>query len=557
VRALINQRMPADDGVELATDVFLPDGPGPFPAVVVRTPYHRVGAGAFNGEQPFVERGYAYVVQDCRGKYDSDGDFTPLVDEARDGQANLDWVANQKWCNGKIGLWGRSYLGMVQVPAAAGGHEALKCIIPSIGPASYFTDWLRYDGCFAWGNAIRWAMTHASCRNKPDEGRMDWYALYKCRSFGEIAEKAGFVAPILKTWLEHDTYDEYWKSVELTGMHSQVGVPGYHMAGWFDHINRGQFQGYRNISDHGATEAARTGQKLIVGPWGHINSGTTGEAHTRYGDWEFGPDADVNVMAHEFQCLDFYLKEIDNGWTAQPPVRLFVMGENRLRDFSDWPPPEATQKTLFLSSGGGANMKSGDGALSEVAPDSTGEDSFSYDPDNPVPMHGGAVYWGYSSVGPVDQRPILDRTDVLYYRTAVMESPLAVIGEIGLDVWISSDAEDTDIICKLCVEDRSGAITVLTNGSIRCRYRDGWDQIVPLTPGEPTRLSIDLGRTAYLFEAGSKIGLIVTSSEWPRILPNPNRFAPIWEFAEPIVAKNSVLHGPGTHSKLTLSVVDL
>ena len=153
------------DGVDLATDVYTPDGPGPFPTVLIRTPYQRAKA-AGNGPL-FTSRGYAVVIQDCRGKYDSDGVFNPLADEAEDGQVTLDWVANQRWCNGRIGLWGRSYLGIVQMPTASGGHEALRCILPSVAPGSFFRDWIRYDGCFALANTIRWALTHASCRNQP------------------------------------------------------------------------------------------------------------------------------------------------------------------------------------------------------------------------------------------------------------------------------------------------------------------------------------------------------------------------------------------------------
>ena len=171
MKTLIHRMVPFADG-GLATDVYLPAGPGPFPVVLVRTPYHRSGLQALAPR--FVERGYAFVTQDCRGKFDSDGSFTPLVFEAEDGLATLDWIANHSWCNGRIGMWGRSYLGIVQIPAAISGHQALRCIAPSVAPGSFFRDWLRYDGCFALANAVSWSLTHATCRTQPAMQHFDW-----------------------------------------------------------------------------------------------------------------------------------------------------------------------------------------------------------------------------------------------------------------------------------------------------------------------------------------------------------------------------------------------
>ena len=206
MQPLLCQKVPADDGINLATDVYFPDGQGPFPVVLVRTPYNRVGQQGI--ARQFVRRGYAFVVQDCRGKYDSEGPFTPLVDEVRDGQATLDWVANQRWCNGRIGMWGRSYLGIVQVPAACRQHEALKCIAPSVAPGSYFRDWIRYDGCFALGNAIRWSLTHASSKNQPPMDHFEWDDLHGLSDPEAIAEQVGFQTPVISTWALHDTVFE-------------------------------------------------------------------------------------------------------------------------------------------------------------------------------------------------------------------------------------------------------------------------------------------------------------------------------------------------------------
>lgn len=555
MQVYINRRVPADDGIALATDVYMPDGPGPFPAVLVRTPYHRVGQ---QGMAPvFVDRGYALVAQDCRGKYDSDGVFTPLVDEARDGQATIDWVANQSWCNGRIGMWGRSYLGIVQAPAASGGHEALRCIVPSVAPGSFFRDWIRYDGCFALSNAVCWSLMQASCRNKPPDNHIIWEDLNALSGPDAIADRAGFETPCLTDWARYDQYGDFWAQIDQDLMHPKIRVPGYHAGGWFDHLTRGQFDAYRNIRDHGATDLARTGQRLLIGPWGHKTISPSGPEHCRYGDWDFGPEADISVLDHELQCLDFYLKDLDNGYTDQPSVKVFLMGTNRWIGLDDWPPPGHTMQAWYLDSGGSANMRIGDGLLRPDTPDRSTGDTYTYDPEHPAPTRGGAIYWGLESmgVGPMDQRPLLGRPDVLYYRSEPLGTPLTVVGEITLDLVISSDAEDTDFIVKLCVEDASGAVTCLTNGSLRCRYRNSWDRPVPLTPGEATPVTLQLSHLAYVFSAGSRISLTVTSSDFPRILPHSNTMAAPWQESDPLVARNTVLHGPDACSCLHLPVL--
>ena len=554
MQTLLCRKVPAEDGMNLATDVYLPNGEGPFPTVIVRTPYHRVGLQGTAHE--FTRRGYALVAQDCRGKYDSDGVFAPLIDEARDGQTTLDWTANQRWCNGRIGLWGRSYLGIVQVPAASGGHEALRCIAPSVAPGSFFRDWIRYDGCFALGNAIRWSLTHASCRNQPPMGHFLWDEVNQLSNPEEIADRVGFETPALSEWAAHDRYDDYWKSIDQCLMYPQLKVPGFHAGGWFDHLTRGQFEAYQNIRDSGATELARSEQRLLIGPWGHRNVGNMGPDHCRYGDWDFSTEADLPVLSHEFQFLDFHLKEIDNGYTSQAPVKIFLMGENRWISLQDWPPPEAVEQSWHLKSGGSANMGTGDGVLTQECSDVSTTDGYVYDPRDPVPTHGGPIYWGLEHLGPVDQRPLLDRSDLLFYRSQKLDAPLAVVGEVTLDLCISSDAVDTDFVAKLCVEELSGAVTCLTIGSLRCRYRKNWAAPQPLVPGDVTRIRLQMGQTAYVFPAGSRVCLLITSSDFPRIFPHPNTLAPAWSNSEPIIARNSVHHGKEHPSCLNLPVVE-
>lgn len=553
MQPLLFRKVPAHDGIHLATDVYLPDGRGAYPVVLVRTPYHRTRYQQYG--HIFSDRGFAFVIQDVRGKYDSDGQFHPLLDEASDGQVTLEWVADQRWCNGRIALWGPSYHGIVQVPAAAGGHEALRAISPSVAPASFFRDWVSYDGCFALANMIQFLLKHASTPTEPPQEHFKWDELYRLGSLDAIAQRVGFETPILREWASRDRYDEYWRSIDQELMHEKIRVPGYHAGGWFDHITRGQFSAYQGIRDRGATVEARAGQRLLIGPWGHANF-LPGPDRRRYGDWDFGPEADLVVLTQELQFFDYHLKDIDTGFADQPPVKVFLMGKNEWIGLRDWPPPRHTVQHWYLNSEGSANMRTGDGNLTLELPETSYADVFRSDPTDPVPTLGGPVYWGLEHLGPLDQNPILDRPDVLYYRSPKLIRPLLVIGDIDIELWVSSDAEDTDFVAKLCVEEPSGAITCLTFGSLRCRYRDSWGDPKPLTPGEPVLIRLQMGQTAYEFPGGARIGLIVTGSDFPRILPNPNSIASPWEPVDPVVATNQLLHGPGTASRLSLPIAE-
>ena len=545
MKAMLCRKVLTADGVALATDVCLPDGPGPFPVLLTRTPYQRKPAAVYTDWR------YAHVVQDTRGKYDSEGVFRPL-DEADDGAATLDWIANQKWCNGRIGMVGKSYLGIVQVPAAASGHEALRCIVPGVAPNSFFTDWARYDGCFALANLVRWPMTHAVVHNKPSSDHFAWEDLWSQPTLEAVFERAGCESAFLRECVEHDRYDEYWERLDQHRMYPKVKVPGLHVAGWYDHISRGQFQAYQGIRDNGSGASAQENQRLEVGPWGHSTMGKD-----EYGEWHFGPEATFDQMRYERRFLDLWMRDVDDGISEEPPVFLFVMGANRWMHFGDWPVPGTQTQSWHLRSGGNAATVGGDGRLSQETPGNEPPDRYRYDPAEPTPTHGGPIYWGMTPLGPVDQRPILDRPDVLYYRSGPLPKPLTVIGEVNLDLWVASDADDTDFMAKLCVVEPRGRIIVLTIGCLRCRYREGWDRCVPLPRDEPVKLRIQMGNLAYVFPEGSRIALIVTSSSYPRILPHPNTMAPTWQERSPRAALNQTHHDADHPSQVLLPAVDL
>lgn len=555
MRTLVCRKYPTEGGLLLAADVYLPDGPGPFPVILTRTPYDRVAHLGENAPH-FVKRGYAYVAADCRGRYESDGQFTRMFDEVTDGQATIDWIANQGWCNGRIGLWGISYGGVFQAPAAVGGHAAIRCLCPGVICARFFENWSRYDGCFALQNPLWWVMLHGTGRTAPPTQHLDWSDLFQMKSLDQVERAVGFELPILRAIAEHDAEDDYWKQIDQWPMHPRIRVPGLHTTGWFDHVSSGQYEAYQRIRDLGATEAARRGQRLFVGPWGHLIL-QTGDQHRRYGIWDFGEAADVSVLAYHLRFFDLHLKDVDDGIGGEPPVRVFLMGENRWLDLQDWPPAGAGIQPWHLDSRENAHGQRGNGVLTREAPATSAADAFTYDPADPAPTCGGQIFWNMEPTGPRDQRHLLERDDTLFYQSAPLEKPLAVIGDVSLDLTMASDVDDTDIVAKLCVVERNGSVTGILVGSFRCRYREGWDKRVPLQHGEPTPLRIRLAQLAYVFPEGSRIGLTITSSDFPRIQPHSNTMAKPWEPAAPVVAHTRVMHGGGIRAALNLPVVEL
>jgi putative CocE/NonD family hydrolase len=279
--------------------------------------------------------------------------------------------------------------------------------------------------------------------------------------------------------------------------------------------------------------------------------GAAGEAHRRYGDWDFGPEAGLSVQQREQRFIDHWMRDADNGFVEEPPVKIFLMGDNRWIDLADWPPPDTEQTDWYL------NVR---GKLTREHPANVSPDRYTYDPLNPVPTLGGPIYWGLAPehpLGPVDQRPNIGREDVLLYQSEVLADPIAVVGEITAHLWIASSAPDTDFVAKLCVTEPRGAVTCIAAGSLRCRYREDWSKPKPLEPDTPTEISIHLGQTAYVFPAGSQIAFTVTSSCFPRILPHPNTMAPTWDGAPPQVARQQVLHDATYPSRIALPTIPL
>ena len=441
------------DGVKLYADVYRPRREGRFPTLITRTPYGVQRDGMHEAVIGFAQRGYAVVVQDTRGRYESEGAWDPFRNEANDGYDTVEWAARQPWSNGKVGMHGGSYLGHVQWQAATLAPPHLTAIFPVLASTSVYHNTFFHGGAFKLALALGWGVVRMPNRiMNPQYWHMEGYAPQELKYDNIVwtlplqrldLESSGQKVGFFRDWLQHQSYDAYWRAISDEERFDRVNVPVYTLGGWFDLLLGGTINGYTGVRRHGATEAARKGARMIIGPWGH---GPT----RKYGDLDFGPDAMRSLFDLELRWNDRYLKGIDNGIDREEPVELFVMGLNQWKKFADWPVPGTRFTPLYLASGGHANTLRGDGRLAFEAPAGAPSDTYTYDPLHPVASVGGNDCCGAPfPTGPRDQRPVESRADVLAYTSEILSKPMAIAGPVKMNLFAATDGPDTDFMIKL------------------------------------------------------------------------------------------------------------
>jgi putative CocE/NonD family hydrolase len=545
MKVVYNEMVPMRDGVRLASDIFLPEVEGAFPVVFMRTPYGK--RGLRETALFYVSHGYAVVLQDCRGRFDSEGTFYAWHQERPDGFWATEWIGKQPWCNGRVGTIGGSYLGCTQWLSAPLRSRYLKCMVPDVCPSDCWEQDQYVGGEFSLNLNVSWALDKSGRINQGVGTLMDLEKLYWHLPIGTIDEAAGFDVPFLHDWLEHECYDAYWKDISDEDKFSEIDIAVLNTGGWYDAYAGGALAHFTGMRRYGKTENARRSQKVLLGGWSH------GRTDTKCGEFDFGPAVEFDVRALELRFLDYWLKGTDNGVMAEPPIHLFVMGVNGWYNFEDWPPDGARTVPYYLHSEGKAAVKNEDGLLSTAPPAEEVADVFDYDPCNPVPTLGGNHSAG--SGGIRDQRPIEARDDVLVYTSAPLKHDLAVVGSVSLKLYISSSAPDTDFVARLVDVFLDGYAMNICEGILRTCYREGREKPVLMAQGEVYELTISLGVTANVFRAGHRIRLDITSSSFPRFARNLNMGHPIALATEIRVAKQMVHHSKGFPSCLLLPVL--
>lgn len=557
--------VPMRDGTVLRADVYRPLEGGDHPVLLQRTPYDKTFAQNFVYQHPiwYARHGYVVVIQDVRGRYASSGDFYPGRHEATDGADTIAWAAGLPGTNGRVGTYGFSYPGMVQLLAAAEGPPELACAAPGFTGGDFYDGWIYQGGAFNHAFAISWVIQflavpealrrgdrEAATRLATAGGQLD--ALYNEQPLGELQllRETG-VADYFFDWVEHEARDDYWRELSLYDRYDRIDTPCLHLGGWHDSFIEGTLRNYSTLARL-AGERGRATQRLVVGPWYHIPWGRL------VGSENYGPGADNNADLAQLRWFDRWLKGDEAGFEQEAPVRLFMMGADRWREADAWPPLDVRVQEWHLRSGGRASSLGGDGYLSREAPADEPPDVFAYLPVAPVPSRGGrsCCLPETSPMGPADQAPVEGRNDVLVYSTPPLERELEVTGTVELVLFAASDRPDTDWTAKLVDVHPDGRAINLCHGIVRARYRESLERSRPLEPGRVYEYAIPVGSTCNLFHRGHRIRLEVSSSNFPHYDANPNTGARLAEanLLDSVVATQVVFHDRGRPSRLRLPV---
>jgi hypothetical protein len=534
------------DGVELVADVYRPEDGGPYPVLLTRTPYDRSGGAAQARE--LASHGYVVVVQDTRGRYDSQGEFYPFRHETDDGFDTVEWAAKLKGANGKVGMYGGSYVGATQMLAAIGRPPHLVSIFPYVTAAEYYDGWTYQSGALMQWFASSWTtgLIQDTLRRKVAQlaRPKDWaWQLpvddYRLLSLPDPDE----LAPYYDDWVEHETDDAFWKRWKISDHYPELSVKALHAGGWHDIFLKGSIKNYIGMHTNAKDEAVRNSQRLLVGPWAH--AGTSEEG--KIGDVVFGKQAVFDMSDTIRRFADWALKDVPNEYADDTPVRIFVLGENAWRDEKEFP-LERRKLTRYY-------LRAGD-LLATEKPASEASQNFTYDPANPVPTIGGRLCCGAAiPPGPADQSPNSRRGDVLVYSTPPLDRGVEVTGEIKLELFAASSAIDTDFTAMLIDVDPAGYERLLTDGIVRARYRNSTEKAEWIIPGKIYRYEIDLWTTSNYFKPGHRIRLQVSSSNFPRFNRNLNTAEPSAGATGMTKAGQTIYHDAEHASALALPII--
>jgi predicted acyl esterase len=501
---------PMRDGVALATDLYFPTGAGPWPVILVRTPYSRREPYMFAPFYFYIRAGFVVAVQDCRGRFDSGGVYRPFVDDMEDGYDTVEWLASQSWSTGKVGMTGASAMGITSYMAAMAQapHLAAGAVMMARNPCETLS---RFPG-----------------------------GLFLENGAGGWSASVGVTNPDIKVphVAEYRPDDQ---RVDLRRFYPKIKTPFIHYGGWFDIHQQPIIDNFVNFQAK-ADAPARGNQKLIMVPDGHM-APVKGVAF---------PDDTLRAIPEEtaLRWFNHWLKGEGNGAMDEPVVRYYLMGDtfdpkapgNEWRAAPAWP-PAAEATSLYLQP---------DGALAAHPPRSPAQRSYVYDPKAPVPTLGGNNL--YLDSGPLDQRPVSARADVLRFIGEPLPSATEVVGQLTAKLWVSTDAEDTDFIVKLIDIHPDGFEALVRDQGLRLRHYKGDYSQTRTRPGEVYPIIIDLWSTALVFNKGHRIGVLVQSSNWPRFERHTNTWERLDSYDQAVKANNTVHMGSDHPSQIILPV---
>lgn len=505
--------LPMRDRVKLATDIYRPAATGAFPVVLSRTPYNKDALGGLGKEA--CTRGFALVVQDTRGRFASEGENLPFHLDMHDGKDTVDWLVKQPWCNGKIGTWGGSAVAITQFQIMASGTQEIDAQYMVVGAPNIY-DVAYLGGVFRTSLVETWLRT------------------------------SRFSSNALAVWVNHPTYDDYWKARDASRSFRHANAPAVHIGGYWDIFTQATIDGFTGYNTRGGPKA-RGKQKLILGPWTH------GVLVDRAGELTFPNGKKPPGDAHDaWKWFGHWLKGESSDFERTPAVTYYVIGDvfdtnapgSIWRTADKWPPLKAHQARYYLGQ---------DRALGTSKPGEDAPLEYVYDPANPAPTVGGVQL--FVPAGPMDQRKVEEREDVLVFTTQPLDEPVEVTGRVFARLWVSTDVPDTDLIVKLCDVYPDGRSFNLCEGALRTRFRNGFEHEDFLQSGKVYPFQVDLWSTSVIFNRGHRIRVQVTSSSSPGYDPNPNTDYPFRASEKRRAARVKVHTGGKYPSHLLLPIV--
>ncbi len=557
-------KAPMRDGVKLSVDFYRPEGTGRHPAILIHTPYSNNAPGWTARARWFARRGYLVAISDCRGRFDSEGDWDPFgAKHKTDGHDLVEWLARQPGCSGKVGMMGPSYMGWTQWWTATQAPPALKAIVPEVAPPDQLVNGPYQNGILV-GWMMDWAASQAGRTTQVvGPGPYGGFTATRQRDFRELpylklCERRGALdAPWFATWIRDNlATSAYWRGIsyQTPASYARVTVPALNVTGWFDANHPGAPMNYAGLKRYGATAEARR-PRLVIGPWMHGWNTTR-----RLSGIDFGPGAIIDWDGYVCRWFDHYLKGIDNGVEKDPPVHVFVMGRNRWHAARDWPLPQTRRTKYYLHGGGRANSLDGDGTLGTAAPEDEPADTYVHDPADPVPD---AFTNGHID-GPIDTRKGAARKDVLVYSTPALAEDVEVTGPVEAKLFAATSARDTDWMMRLIDVYPDGRCALLCDGVMRARCRDPKNHgaftgqvLSEIRPDEVYEYTLAFWRgTGNVFGKGHRIRIEVSSSFFPYYLPNPGTGEDnVGLQTRRVKARQRVLHDARHPSHVVLPVI--
>ena len=544
-------KVPMQDGVSLSTNVFVPKAEGPFPVILMRTPYGKgdakMGDGLF-----YAKEGYVFVSQDCRSRGQSEGKWDPFVHEAADGTDTHKWILEQTWCNGKLGTMGGSYVGYTQwVPAPEAGDylKGMSTIVPLVDP---YGDVAYPGGAYNLALMMGWGAMMSDGGGEEvtiDEWDEDeWLEAYKTLPLKEWDKAIGHEVTYLRDWVAHTTFDEYWRARTSEKL-DEIRAPILIVGGWYDIFAKSNLEHANTVRNSSNNDGAGRNVYTVIGPWTHGIS-----SDGKVGELDFTKEATANLREMNSDWFGQWLKGEENSVDDWPAFRIFVMGVNKWRNERQWPLERTEYRPYYFHSNGSANTLEGDGRLSTIKPEDEPVDKFVYNPKDPVPTLGGCNLM-HCPAGPYDQTEAELRKDVLIYTSDTLEEDLEVTGSVKVVLYAASDSKDTDWTGKLVDVHPDGKAYNLCDGIVRARFRESMENPSLIKAGKVYRYEIDLWVTSNVFLAGHKIRVEISSSNFPRFDRNPNTGSRFGSDKKLRKAKQTIYHDTEHPSHILLPII--